>query len=649
MTATSTTLVFLNDPLSPVAIVLFALALAALGIYGFRTVSIAGVRRALGLIGLRTLAVVMLSLVLLQPAVLSWEQATVRLPESFTRKDVHIPGQDVLRTMLPPLSAFKPPRRESRNDVRIVQVVPPPVAFLKSECTVTLGVYNDAAPQDGEIVVRRLDPTGPVEITRHDVALGPGRKTVPVSLVPGRPGKLAYEVTLERFGRDEIPENNRALFSLTVARDSVRILHIAGHPSWDTRFLRQLLKSLPSTDLISFYLLVEAEDFAPHSREELALIPFPTNELFIEEIGNFDLIIAQNFPLGTYFLLKEKHMARLSQFVHEGGALFMLGGDRSYTLSRLQDTALAPALPVDLEIPIDSPEYVEGPLTLDLTPEGRYHPIFAREATDADSDPPPFLPPLKGANVMGAARPGAAVLARAGTGADSLPLIVAGTHGRGRMLLTATDSLWRWAFSGEGPAQAGDLYRQFFLNAISWLTRDPRMEGLKLIQESPHVFEGQENHARACFRGKLDKPVSVAVLAQWLDPVAGKSAMKVELASTTEEGCASFVLPPARPGAWQVFARIDSQEMEASGSEVFVVEPALPSYTQRLAAQVDPWLSMRFFPFVLDPVFTVELEQSTVTLQRPVLSSLWNHPALFVLLVLVILAEWGLRKRWGYF
>jgi uncharacterized membrane protein len=644
----ATTLVFLNDPLSPLSLAVFTFFVCAIAVYSYKTVRIAGARRSIALVGLRLMAVAAFGLVLLQPAVLSYQDTQVDLPQSFTHKQIHIPSPEARRKMLPPLAAFSPPEEEIRQDVRIVQLVAPPVAFLKSECTLSLTVINEATTQTGQIVVRQLEASGAVELSRRDVQLATGRKTLPVTLAPGRPGKMAFEVALERFQQDEVPENNRTVFSLTVARDSVRVLHIAGHPSWDTRFLRQLLKALPSVNLISFYLLVETEDFAPHSREELALIPFPTNELFLEEIGNFDLVIAQNFPLGTYFLLKEKHLTRLKRFIHEGGALLMLGGDRSYTLSKLQDTALAPALPMDLTLAPDAQAYVDEPTVAELTSEGRFHPIFAQEMSGWDSDAGTGLPPMRGVNVLGTVKKGATVLARAGSQPDSLPLMISGTHGQGRILMVASDSMWRWAFSGDDSARAKELYRQFFVNGLSWLTRDPRMASIKLSQDKARVHAGEENRARACLRGKVPQPVKVAITAQWLDPAVAGPGMKVELSAQMENGCASFVLPASKTGAWQVLAQIDADDWTASGSEVFVVEPKLPSYTQRLQEKVAPLMERRFYPFVLDPVFSVRLEQPAPQLQQPVLDPVWNHPALFLLLLVVILSEWMLRKRWGY-
>ncbi len=48
---------------------------------------------------------------------------------------------------------------------------------------------------------------------------------------------------------------------------------------YDERFLRSFLKRDPATDLISFFILRNTSDLTMAGPDELALIPFPTDEL----------------------------------------------------------------------------------------------------------------------------------------------------------------------------------------------------------------------------------------------------------------------------------------------------------------------------------------------------------------------------------
>ena len=471
-----------------------------------------------------------------------------------------------------------------------------------------------------------------------------------MAIMPEVIGQTAYAVWLTGFAQDRNPENNSALFSLTVARDSTRVLHIAGHPSWDVRFLRQFLVATPGVELISFYLLVEAEDFAPHSREELALIPFPTDELFLKEIGNFDLIIVQNFPLGTYFLLRDQHLDRMRRYVEEGGGILFLGGDRAYGLGEVQTTAVAELFPVELEAGEEGESYARGPLGAQLAPDGLAHPIMTFGGVgDEESLSLSQLPQLAGVNRLGAVAKGGSLLATASNGDEVLPLIVAGRYGKGRVLVVATDSLWKWAFPARLSHDSPTVYRRFFLNALAWLTRDPRTEELEIVSEEGAATAGEETSARVCIKGTAGPGAVIKIRAEWLD-VGGKlPAYRLELeAPLTSSRCGTATLPAAKAGAWVVQASLETEVADYEGSSVLVVQNRRPSGTEVLRERIAPLLARRFHPLVLDRKFTVALGKEELEFRKPQKESIWYHPLFFAAFISFLLVEWALRKRWGY-
>ena len=78
-------------------------------------------------------------------------------------------------------------------------------------------------------------------------------------------------------------------------RDRLRVLLVSGEPHAGERTWRNLLKSDASVDLVHFTILrpPEKQDGVPV--DELSLIAFPTRELFIEKIEDFDLIIFDRY------------------------------------------------------------------------------------------------------------------------------------------------------------------------------------------------------------------------------------------------------------------------------------------------------------------------------------------------------------------
>ena len=140
-----------------------------------------------------------------------------------------------------------------------------------------------------------------------------------------------------------------------VIRDKIRVLQVAGQPSWDVRALRQMLKSNPNVDLISFFILRTQESISLVPNDEMSLIPFPTRELFEQQLPSFDLIVLQDFEYVPYNI--GDYLENIRSYVEGGGGLAMLGGAASFTSGGsggYYGTPVAAALPVELYGPSDA-------------------------------------------------------------------------------------------------------------------------------------------------------------------------------------------------------------------------------------------------------------------------------------------------------
>jgi hypothetical protein len=89
--------------------------------------------------------------------------------------------------------------------------------------------------------------------------------------------------------------NNEAVVQINGIRDRLRVLLVSGEPHAGQRTWRNLLKSDPAVDLVHFTILrpPDRQDGVPVN--ELSLIAFPTRELFIDKIDEFDLIIFDRY------------------------------------------------------------------------------------------------------------------------------------------------------------------------------------------------------------------------------------------------------------------------------------------------------------------------------------------------------------------
>src|SRR5690606_22585850 len=118
-----------------------------------------------------------------------------------------------------------------------------------------------------------------------------------------------------------------------------------GRPDWDVRALRTLLKRDPHVELLSYYILRDWEDTArDDGTAPLSLIAFPTDELFLEQLGSFDLIVMHNFDATQH----GDYLGNVAEYVREGGSLVVIGGDLGVASGDFAIPGFVQLMPIDL-------------------------------------------------------------------------------------------------------------------------------------------------------------------------------------------------------------------------------------------------------------------------------------------------------------
>jgi hypothetical protein len=262
--------------------------------------------------------------------------------------------------------------------------------------------------------------------------------------------------------------NNRAAFAANGVRDRLRVLLITGEPHAGARVWRNTLKSDPAVDLVHFSILrpPDKQDFTPLN--ELALIPFPTEELFERRLDEFDLIIFDRAPQRG--ILQAYYFSSIARRIENGGALLITAGEQEAGLDSLYRTALAGILPSQPTGQIISRPYRPAPTAL-----GQRHPVVR-------GLPSPERWGRWTREVDARATGGQTVLA----GADGRPLLVLDRAGRGRVAQLWSDQPWLWARGFDGGGPHGELLRRL----AHWLMQEPELEDDSLtLDPGPHGLE----------------------------------------------------------------------------------------------------------------------------------------------------------------
>src|SRR5712671_1449317 len=537
---------------------------------------------------------------------------------------------------------------QAMKDLAIDKVVVDDFAFVRNQVTVDVTVSARGFPStDVPLVVKREGQIVAQKMIR--VGGNAQRAKARISFVPDRTGKFAFQVAAPVYEGEALAQNNSRSFVLKVIRDRVRVVLVVGRPSWDVRFLRQLLKRDPNVDLISFFILRTPGDDTRSSQDELSLIPFPTQEIFQEQLKTFDLVIFQDFGNRPWYHLQQ-YLDGIGEYVRDGGALAVVGGDQAFSASDFDGTAIAEVLPAQL-LPPTAPTVDETPAQAHLTDAGKRHPVTELVSGAAANESAwGRLPKLPGLNTLGPVRNGAQSLL---TAQDGRPILVVGEAGRGRTLALTTDASWYWSFVAAGQEQGPRAYETFWHAAIRWLVRDPALTPMRLAAERTNYEPGGDPpaldaHVRGSDYGAAAGAQLRATLSSADDPVQ----RPVGTAVAGQDGTARIVLPQLPPGAYKAVVtarRPDGGEI-GQAEEAFVVAPAgaelsrpspRPETLQAIAQAshgklIDLGDRLDSLPFH-DPE-RVEVGQRKT---RP----LWDKIGVLVALCCIAGAEWSLRRR----
>ena len=339
------------------------------------------------------------------------------------------------------------------TDRRIEIVRAPRFGIVGEEQEIVFRVLVDGPGDRGPASVS-------VRVNGEDAGLAtavPGAESSYRFAVP-RGGANIVELGVADMDGEVSRTNNRAVAEVEGIRENLRVLLVSGEPHAGERAWRNLLKSDASVDLVHFTILrpPDKQDGTPIN--ELSLIAFPTRELFIEKIEEFDLIIFDRYQnRGVLPVLYFDYIAR---YVENGGALLIAAGPEFAGMESIADTPLAPALPAMPTGTVDADGFYPR-----LTDAGMRHPV-TRDLPGSAAEPPDWgrwFRTISVANVTGD------TIMR---GAADAPLLVLNRYGEGRIAMLLSDHGWLWARGFESGGPHVSLYRR----VAHWLMQEPSLE-----------------------------------------------------------------------------------------------------------------------------------------------------------------------------
>ena len=547
-----------------------------------------------------------------------------------------------------PIHTLQAGSNQGFKDLAIESVAASDFGFVQQPLKVSLTVFSSSMgnrnislvlKEGGNILVSKI------VAVREDTK----RYEVELEFIPQNVGKRIYTLSLPKFSGEFILANNEKEFEINVVRDRIRVLHLNGRPSWDSRYLREVLAHNPKVDLLSFFILRNLSDDVEAPTTELSLIPFPSNLLFDDYLSSFDLIVFQNFKYDPF--IDKKYLGNIRKYVQNGGAFLMIGGELSFQGGGYLQTPIEEILPVNFE-EINRP-FVEKPFQPLLNQEFFRHPILRLEKDlDLNQEVWKTLPPLQGFNTGLLPDKNAHVLAQYAKG-SAAPLLVVGDFGKGRTALLATDSMWNWSFRNVGDGGSGRYFQRFWNNVIDWLIAEPETRRLQLESDKERYREGEQALIKFKLLNKNYQPSIDKTVQLSLKSFKKESGFEKKL-KTDERGEGAFPFLPSGEGFYTAKVNANLEGESLAAEIMFSVlkdtaefeKPLINEYLLKKISEISG--GKHYLLNGTDDLSGYQFANPDVRIKSHSRSfSLWDNWWAYGLMVGFLVMEWFLRRKSG--
>jgi hypothetical protein len=554
------------------------------------------------------------------------------------------------------LGSDVPPR-----DLRLDDLSTEDVAFVGDR--LRFSAKLTAQGYTGGAVVRLRRGTDSEILAEQKVSLGdavgtPNTQVIQLEHRTETPGEFDYVIEVAPREAEANIDNNRVTRRIVVRDDVIRVLLVQAYPSYEFRFLKEmLLRELNANQpaekkAVGFRTVLQEADVEYEATDKTAERRFPASR---EELFQYDVLI---FGDVNPALLSPSVMNNIYEFVTvRGGGLIFIAGPR-YTPLAYRDTPIAALLPMNVNV-VQSPDAQSvSPETFrpQLTALGRAHPMLQLAESAADNERlwAEQLPPMRWLLDCGELRPGVRVLAehptRRSPRGEPVPVITLQFLGAGKVVFHATDETYRWRL------RVGDAYfARYWIQTIRYLCRSPLLSAnrtVELTTDRDEYRRGDEVHLRVRFLDDrlaptADDGVTVVVAEQ---SEHRRSILLHRHAS--ERGlfeASAGALPDGKYTAWLLAPSVDDAPQAV---HFYVAAPpgelartTIDTAAIREAAKISlgRWYTFSSASKLLPDLPPAREVRVASLPARPI----WNSPLVAAIFVSLIVTEWLLRRRVG--
>jgi hypothetical protein len=507
-------------------------------------------------------------------------------------------------------------------------------------------------PADGGKLVAK----GTIEVPTG----GSGQTTFHFARTVDEPGQYVYRARLaDSQATQPLAENDSVSDVVKVlSRESVRVLLVAGSPTWDYRLVQSLL-SRDKTMAVSCWLQSLDKDRVQDGTRPIGHLPQTRAELFEYDV----ILLFDPDPAGLGFEWCE--LAREFVGDHSGGLLYMAGPKfTAQMLTSAVTNELTRLLPVKFaDLAALSVESLlaanDASASLAVVAANADHPVLGFFADRNETvDKWQSLPGVFWSFPASEAAPTAQVLielAEWGVGGvgGRRPIVVAGRFGAGNTVYLGLDATWRWRSAG----RQAEYFDKFWIQTIRFLAEGRSLEG----RHRGYVQTDRERYQigqRVNVSARLLDGAFVPLVASKIDGVVEHPSADPQTISLLpveqQPGRYQTALTALDVGLWTIHIPLPDATSDFDRCETtFTVElPALETsqvwLNRPLLEQLAAQSGGRYFEVSeLDELAAAVPNRVEKIEERSEPRPLWDVPGMLIALVGLLSTEWLLRRQFS--
>jgi hypothetical protein len=501
-------------------------------------------------------------------------------------------------------------------------------------------------------------------VSRDSIQLPPDGDVAPVRVnVAARdagPRLLTFRVPVQP--NEQVSQNNEQQALVDVRDGREKVLYVEGQPRYEMRFIRAAVEADSNIQLVVLQRTAENKFLrlnVDSATELLSGFPKSRAELF-----QYRAIILGSIEASFF---THDQLAMLADFASvRGGGLLFLGGRRSFAEGGYAGTPLADVMPVVVSgdaVP-DSMTFFAD-LKVALTPSGESHAVAQVAGTPSASIQRwKSLPGISSVNHIREVKPGAVTLitgsvpsgGRAGEPGAPLrgyqqPVLVYQRYGRGISIAFPVQDSWQWQMDPSTPPD-DQTFSRFWRQMLRWLTSDVPSRVVASLP-ADQVNPKSPVAMRTSVADSLYLPRNDAKVVAHITSDGGVARDLPFDWAIDRDGEYRATFTPDQPGTYtiDITATLPSGAKAADTSylrvadlntEYFDAEMRAP-LLQRIATETGG----RFYTPKSASTLAEDVAMSKHGVTVVNQMDLWDMPAIFLLLVALVTAEWSYRKARG--